>query len=147
MIWKRDAALACAITVVGCVLAIDEVVPPQESEFDPALIGLWEGTWEGDSAAASAVITTADTHTYLIDYTAEDGERTGSFEARLGRLGDRVALEVWPAEDDGYSTVQDDLAVPGHQYVSSRLGWLPFLPTGFVRHPNRRHAPLHLQPR
>ncbi len=114
MIWKRDAALACAITVVGCVLAIDEVVPPQESEFDPALIGLWEGTWEGDSAAASAVITTADTHTYLIDYTAEDGERTGSFEARLGRLGDRVALEVWPAEDDGYSTVQDDLAVPGH---------------------------------
>jgi hypothetical protein len=114
MSWRHGVALACAVTVVGCVLTVDAVVPPGESAFDPALLGVWEGGWEDDSASARAVILTEDEQTYFIDYTAEDGERTGSFEARLGRLGDRVVLEVWPAEDDGASPVQDDLAVPGH---------------------------------
>jgi hypothetical protein len=106
--------LACALTVVGCVLTVDDMVPLQGSEFSPALLGVWEGNWEGDSASARAVISAADGQTYLIDYTAEDGERTGTFEARLGRLGDRLVLDVWPGGDEREPPVQDDLAVPGH---------------------------------
>ena len=114
MSWRRGVALACALTVVGCVLTVDDMVPLQGSEFSPALLGVWEGKWEGDSASARAVISAADGQTYLIDYTAEDGERTGTFEARLGRLGDRLVLDVWPGGDERETPVQDDLAVPGH---------------------------------
>jgi len=111
---RPGIALACALAVTSCVLSVDDVVPPSDSVYDPALIGVWEGTWEGESAPARAVVSDADGRSYVIDYTEASGERTGSFQARLGRLGGRLVLEVWPAGDPGETPVQDDLAVPGH---------------------------------
>ena len=99
---------------MSCVLSVDDVVPPSDSAYDPALIGVWEGTWEGESAPARAVVSDADGRSYVIDYTEASGERTGSFQARLGRLGGRMVLEVWPAGDTGETPVQADLVVPGH---------------------------------
>jgi hypothetical protein len=113
MRWKLGVALVCSVAATSCVLTVDDVVLPSESVLDPALLGGWMGAWEGDSATARAVVSDADGRTYLIDYTAEDG-RVGSFQARLGRLGGHMVLEVWPAGDGGETPVQADLAVPGH---------------------------------
>ncbi len=114
MSWKLGVALACALAATGCVLTIDDAIPPSESVFDPALLGTWVGTWEGESAPARAVVSDADGSGYFIHYTAEDGKRTGSFQARLGRFGGHQVLEVWPGSDNGATPAQGDLAVPGH---------------------------------
>ena len=126
MSWKLGVALACALAATSCVLTIDDVISPSESMFDPALLGTWVGTWEGESAPARSVVSAADGSGYFVDYTAEDGERTGSFQARLGRLGGRLVLEVWPAGDAGETPVQADLAVPGHMvfFMDSIAGGL-----------------------
>lgn len=111
---KLRVALVCSLAATSCVLTVDDVVAPADAMLDPALLGVWVGGWEGESETARAVISGVDERTYRIDYTAENGERTGSFQARLGRLGGRTVLEVWPAGDAGETPVQADLAVPGH---------------------------------
>ena len=115
---KLGVALVCSLAATSCVLTVDDVVAPADAVFDAALLGVWVGVWVGgweeESDSARAVISGIDERTYHIDYTAEDGERAGSFQARLGRLGGRLVLEVWPAGDAAETPVQDDLAVPGH---------------------------------
>src|SRR5512143_942237 len=93
------ASLLCCLLTTGCVLSIDAVVPASDATFDPRLLGEWQGESDGERA----VIARDSGGAYAIEYTDEKGKR-GSFRARLGRLGPRLVLDIWPAHDD--ATVQ-----------------------------------------
>lgn len=92
---RGAGALGLAFVLSGCVLSVEPVVPESAATFDTRLLG----TWEEASGSDRAVISRASESTYAIEYTT-DGKVT-RFEARLGRLGDRVVLDVWAAPGDG----------------------------------------------
>jgi hypothetical protein len=86
--------MAMAAALTGCVLSIDAVVPESGADLDERLLG----TWTEVDGSDSAVISRIDAWTYGIEYTT-DG-RTGRFQARLGRLGGRMVLDVLPTPPD-----------------------------------------------
>ena len=81
---KLAAMLGPVVVLTGCVLSIDPIVPETEATFDPRLLGAWEEV----SGSDRAVVSRAAQNTYAIEYTS-DG-KVGRFEARLGRLGERM---------------------------------------------------------
>ena len=83
------------VALAGCVVLVDAIVPESDAIFDPRLVGNWEEV----SGSDRAVISRASDHTYAIEYTSS-GEPS-SFEARLGSLGGRSVLDVWPTPRDG----------------------------------------------
>jgi hypothetical protein len=110
-------ALWLAVMMSGCVLSIDPVIPESGALLDERLIGNWEQASGGDLA----VVSRGTGGTYLIEYTS-DG-RVSWFEARLGRLGKRLVLDVWPAPPDSLQHQHDaSLMVPGHVLFSLDIG-------------------------
>ena len=87
-------ALGLAVVLSGCVLSVEPVILESGATFDPRLLGMWEEV----SGSDHAVISRAAENTYAIEYSS-DGH-VGGFEARLGRLGDRLVLDVWPTPSD-----------------------------------------------
>jgi hypothetical protein len=75
----------------GCVLSVDEVIPESGATFDPRLLGAWQEVDGSDRAVVSRI----GEKGYAIEYSF-DG-RVGNYQARLGRLGERLVLDVWPA--------------------------------------------------
>lgn len=97
------------LVVSGCVLSIDPVIPEPGAIFDQRLIG----TWEEVSGSDRAVVSRAAANTYAIEYTT--GGKVGRLEARLGRLGGRLVLDVWPApRDSGVVGPYTALLIGGH---------------------------------
>jgi len=88
------SALALTVILGGCVLSGEPVVLESDATFDPRLLGMWKEVSGSDRAAVSR--TTGNT--YAIEYSS-DGN-VGTFEARLGRLGGRLILDVWPTPRD-----------------------------------------------
>ena len=86
--------LGLGLLCSGCVLSIDPVVTDSEATFDSRLIGTWQETPGSDRA----VVSRASANLYAIEYTT--GAKTGRLEGRLGRLGDKYVLDVWPAPPD-----------------------------------------------
>jgi len=89
--WKLRGLLALSLLLTGCVVSTDAVVPESEAMFDPRLLGAWEEVGGTDRA----VVSRAAANTYAIAYTNDKG-KTGRFEGRLGRMGERPVLDVWP---------------------------------------------------
>ena len=83
--------LALAAGASGCVVSTEAVVAEGDATFDERLLGAWAEVGGKDTA----VLSRGAGSEYSIAYTTEDG--TGRFGARLGRLGDRVVLDAWPA--------------------------------------------------
>lgn len=119
--------LALALLMAGCGSTVSSapVVTDADAEFDPRLIG----EWEGDDGSIFVVTRLGDPspppgnqkggNAYAIAYTSvveAFGERsqaeTGHFEARLGGLGGRRVLDVQPAFQvpDPY----EYLVIPAH---------------------------------
>ena len=73
---------ALVLTLAGCLVALDAIVPETEAIFDPRLVG----TWELVSSSDRAVISRASDHTYAIEFTSEG--KVSRFQARLGSLGE-----------------------------------------------------------
>ncbi|MGA2622606.1 MAG: DUF4185 domain-containing protein [Bacteroidota bacterium] len=94
-LWKTSVVLAFFSVLSGCALSIDPIVSESEATFDPRLLGSWEET----SGSNRALVTHTTGNTYAIEYT-RDGT-VGRFEARLGRLGERLVLDVWPTPREG----------------------------------------------
>jgi hypothetical protein len=92
---KIYGILVIAIVLNSCVLSVDPVIPESGATFDPRLLG----TWEEVSGSDRAVVSRATENTYAIEY-GSDG-KVGRFEARLGRLDERLVLDVSPAPRDG----------------------------------------------
>lgn len=112
-ICKLSGVLALVVVLNGCVLSVDPVISESDATFDPRLLGMWEEV----SGSDRAVISQAAENTYEIEYTS-DG-KVGRFEARLGRLGDRLVLDVWPApRDNDLPQPYAGLLVAGHQILS-----------------------------
>jgi len=108
---------ALTIVLTGCVLTVDPVVPEDDATFDPRLLGRWEEVGGSDVA----VVSSGDDETYAIEYSA-DG-RISNFEARLGRLGDRLILDVWPASPgDELPEHYTGLLIPGHLLLVLDVG-------------------------
>lgn len=89
---KLGAVMAFAIVLSGCALSIDAVVSESDALFDPGLLGSWEEVTGSDRATISR----AAENMYAIEYTDGEG-KVENYEARLGRLGERLVLDVWPA--------------------------------------------------
>ncbi|MGH7689973.1 MAG: DUF4185 domain-containing protein, partial [Gemmatimonadaceae bacterium] len=73
--------------------------------------------WQEESGSDAAVITRGAPNTYVIAYTtSENGSaRVGRFNARLGPLGHRTLLDVWPAPAaNDLPAPHTDLMVGGH---------------------------------
>lgn len=101
--------LGFAIVVSGCALSVNPVIPESSATFDPRLLGTWEDT----SGSDRAVVSRAAENRYAIEYTSD--KRVGRFEARLGQLGERLVLDIWPAPRDGdLPRPYADLLVAGH---------------------------------
>lgn len=102
--------LASFFLLTGCVLSVDPVVAETEATIDPRLLG----TWEGDDETERVVVSRGEGNAYVIETTSDDGD-TVQLAARLGRLGERLVLDVWPApEDDKLLGPYRDLLIPGH---------------------------------
>jgi hypothetical protein len=82
--------LLSILALSACVVSTDAVVPAASATFDQRLIG----TWNEVNGSGRAVVTRADSVTYAIDYTNDN--KTGRFAARLGMLGKRQVLDIWP---------------------------------------------------
>lgn len=108
--------VAVLVFANGCALSVNPVVPESEATFDSALLGTWEEVDGSDRAVVSRGVGT----TYAIAYTS-DGKVT-RLEARLGRLGEHVVLDVWPAADSAPSELSAGFAIPGHLIVKLDAG-------------------------
>lgn len=107
--WKLPWHLSPALVTVGCVLSMDAVITESESMFDARLLGAWQEVGGSDRA----VVSTAGDGTYAIEYTT-DGS-VGRFEARLGRLGGHLVLDVLPApREEDLPEPYSMLLVTGH---------------------------------
>ena len=90
MLLKVGMALGLAASAGGCVLSDEPVILDSDATFDFRLLGVWEEV----SGSDHAVVSRAAEDTYAIEYSS-NGD-VGRFMARLGRLGDRLVLDVWP---------------------------------------------------
>ncbi len=89
----RNVYRLCACVVLaGCVVSVEPVVPSSAATFDVRLLGRWTEVDGKDRA----VVSRGDSNGYAIEYTDGEG-KVGRFEARLGRLGPRLVLDVRPA--------------------------------------------------
>jgi len=92
----------------GCVVTVDPVISESDATMDSRLLGSWEEV----SGSGRAVVSRAAETTYAIEYTRDN--KTGWFEARLGKLGDRSIVDVRPVLSDS------DQKRPGHFLLSAR---------------------------
>lgn len=94
--YARSLLAACALSLTACgVASISPIVPPDDAEFDAALLGRWRGA----ESTEFAVISGDSADGYSITLVDEDGG-TGRFKGRLGRLGGLRILDVWPTQLD-----------------------------------------------
>ncbi len=110
-------ALALGIVLSGCELSLDSVVSESGATSDPRLVGTWDEVGGSDRA----VVSQSPESTYAVEYTS-DG-KVGKFRARLGRLGERTVLDVWPVPGDGeLPQPYAGLLVPGHLLLDIDVG-------------------------
>jgi hypothetical protein len=90
----RCGLLGLAIVLGGCVYSVESVITDSGATFDQRLLGAWEEVGGSDRA----VVTRSARNGYAIGYASGDTVR---YEARLGRLGDRLILDVSVPPEDG----------------------------------------------
>ncbi len=106
-------AFGLVLLATGCVLSVEPVISESDATFDPRIVG----NWKEESGSDSAVIARMGQSGYAIQYTS--GGKTGKFEARLGRLGDRLVLDAWPTP--GQADLPDPytgVLIAGHVLLS-----------------------------
>lgn len=115
---KLLAALAYCFLLTGCVLSTDAVVSEGDAIFDTRLLG----TWEEVSSSDRVVVSRAGTKGYAIEYTDSVG-KVASLEARLGRLGKRLVLDLWPTpRETDVREPYGGLLIPGHVLLTLDVG-------------------------
>lgn len=105
------------VVLGGCVIAENPVVSESDATMDPDLLGNWEEQW----GTGRAVVSQSSEKTYAIEYTRDD--KTGWFEARLWKLGDRFIVDVWPVlSQSDQKRPGDFLLVARHLLLSLDTG-------------------------
>lgn len=101
--------LAVALMMVGCVRSLEPVIKPEQAIAVPGLVGKWTSA-KGDKQ--SLEVTAAD-KSYKVVFINEKGE-PGTFNVRLGHVGDMLIADVMPAEPSENVGTQVMLMVPVH---------------------------------
>ena len=115
---RRLLPIATFACVTACAVSVDAVVSDANATFDQRLIGNWIDV--SDTGARAAVTRESPT-SYRIMFT-DDG-KTGKFEARLGRLGTRMVLDVWPEPADSeIAEPYRGALIPGHLLFVVEIG-------------------------
>jgi hypothetical protein len=105
--------LGLPFTLAGCllVLSVDPVIPEADAVFDGQLLGSWEDEQDG----ARVMFSRAEGNRYDVRVLLPSSQVEGRFEARLGRLGGRTVLDMWPTpREDELPEVYQDFLIPGH---------------------------------
>jgi hypothetical protein len=112
-LFHASVSLAACSALVACVVSVEPLVPEADALFDPLLLGVW-----GEVAGSDRVEVSRGTgNLYEIIYAS--GTEEGRYHARLGELGGRRILDVWPAPvEDGHTAQRDNLMVAGHLLVA-----------------------------
>jgi hypothetical protein len=112
-ILKLSRVFSLVVILSGCVLTVDPVISDEDATFDPRLLGSWEEVSGSDRAVVSRVAE----KTYAIEYTSD--KKVGKFEARLGKLEDRMVLDVWPTSGKSDQIrLEANLLIAGHLLVA-----------------------------
>ena len=108
----RMIAALCGLALSACVVSVNPVVAPPDATFDERLLG----TWQEVGGTDRAVVSRGTARSYALAYTIK-GE-TLRLEGRLGRLGDRTVLDVWPVpREHDLATEYAGLFLPAHLAV------------------------------
>jgi hypothetical protein len=106
----KRAIMLLAVMLTGCVvLSTDAIVPADRPTLDPRFFGAWQEV----NGTDHAVITRGDSGAYAIEYSSDC--KAGRFAARLGPLGGRTVLDMWPTPGD--KDIPDpypSFMIPGH---------------------------------
>ena len=105
-----------AVVLSGCVVSVDPVISKSGTTFDPLLLG----TWEEVSGSDRAVVSRAAENGYVIEYTSNG--KASRFEARLGRLGEHLVLDIWPAAAESDQPQYAGVLIPGHVLLTLEVG-------------------------
>jgi hypothetical protein len=115
---KVAAVLACSVLSAGCVLSTDAVISEADAIFDSRLLG----TWQQVSNPDGAVVRRSGPKGYAIEYTDRGGKAV-RLEGRLGRLGKRLVLDVWPTPSETeLSEPYRDWLIAGHLLLALDIG-------------------------
>lgn len=104
----RCGLLGLAIALGGCVYSVESVITDPSATFDPRLLGAWKEVGSSDRA----VVTRSARNGYTIEYGSND--TVSRYEARLGRLGDRLILDVSVPPRDSSPTPSGKLPIAWH---------------------------------
>jgi hypothetical protein len=99
--------LGLAIALGGCVYSVESTITESSVTFDPRLLGAWEEVDGSDRA----VVTRSASNRYAIEYASRDTVR---YEARLGRLGDWLILDVSVPPERGPAKPSGEPAIAWH---------------------------------
>lgn len=114
-VWKTALILVFAV-LNGCVVSVNPLVSESDAMLDSRLLG----NWEQESGSNRAVVSSGENNTYVIEYTSD--RKTGRFEARLGKLGENLVLDVWPAPTESDQKWPDvGLLITGHLLLAVEL--------------------------
>jgi len=108
--------LAVCLVPMACVLTTEAVITDSHAMFDPRLLGQWEVPADSERVEVSR----GEGNSYRITFTEAKGE-TAQYSARLGRIGDRLMLEVQPA-DPTAQLPAGELFVPQHLLLGIEIG-------------------------
>lgn len=100
--------LALTLVPAACVMSTDAVVSERDALFDPRLIGTWEAAADTDRV----VVTRGQDNSYVFTFT-DKKDVVARYTGRLGRLGNRTVLDVWP-DEELTDVPTRDLFVPHH---------------------------------
>jgi hypothetical protein len=114
------ALAVAAMLLAGCVLSVEPAIPESEAIYDARLTGSWEMI---DGSDRATII--GDGAEYSVEYTEGPGpmgaeEATRTFGGRLGLLGERMFLELWPVHND--ETAHGGMLLPAYLLFQIEIG-------------------------
>ena len=104
----RCGLLALAIVLGGCVYSVESVITESRTTFDVRLLGNWQEV----GSSEHAVVTRSARNGYTIEYGSDDS--ASRYDARLGRLGNRLILDVSVPAEDSSPTSTGKLPIAWH---------------------------------
>ena len=106
---RPAAALSLTLALGACLITADPVITEADATFDGRLLGTWEEVGGSDRAT----VTRGTGDRYVIEYADKQG--VARYEARLGTLGGRLVLDLWPEPRRGEIPKQyTDMLLPVH---------------------------------
>jgi hypothetical protein len=112
----RCGLLGLAILLGGCVYSVESLITDSSAAFDARLLGDWKEV----GGSEHAVVTRSARNGYTIEYGSDDS--VSRYAARLGRLGNRLILDVSVPPEDSSPTASGQLPIAWHVVYALDVG-------------------------